>query len=471
VCFSNRECPEKILNSVNNIGFMMKALLLIGFTFSFYSVAAQEESPVRESLAKQFFDNLVEKQFLNAVSLFDSAAVLRPSPDALGRSWRGITTQVGNYQSSPKTSSHSIAGNNFVIITCQFEKASLDLKISFNNQDKINSIVFLPTRLDDAYEKPPYVKKRKFKEKEVYFKAGDFLIPGTLTLPRCGRKLPLVVLVHGSGPTDRDLSMGPNKMFRDLAWGLASKKIAVLRYDKRTYLYAAKIAEIYGNRFTINEEIISDAIGAIEFGRTVRRKVNPENVFVLGHDLGGMMAPRIASMNTKLSGIIVMAGCARPYEDLVLEQVRYLGAMPAVNGTNAEPISIEKLERQVALVKHPLLTIDAPASELPLGLSAHYWLDLKNYNQISSARSSKKPMLFLHGENDSQVTVNDFNIWKNGLKTVEHAQFKAYGGLNHYFVETSEGSEVAGTFTAGPVSHGVVKDIIKWIKNPQKKVK
>jgi len=73
---------------------------------------------------------------------------------------------------------------------------------------------------------------------------------------------PAVVLVHGSGPQDRDETIGPNKPFRDLAWGLASQGIAVLRYDKRTKVHGAMMAGAV-EQFTVKEETIDDALAAV----------------------------------------------------------------------------------------------------------------------------------------------------------------------------------------------------------------
>ncbi|MBA3900234.1 MAG: dienelactone hydrolase family protein [Bacteroidetes bacterium] len=446
---------------------MKFSVIFFLFILPVYGFAQEDEQ--REALANQFIEYLDKKEFNKAFDIFDSNIVLLPNAVILERMWDGILLHSGHFQGTYKTTPISLAGNSFVIVTCNFEKTSLDFKASFSPDFKINNIVFLPSKREEDYNPPDYVKRRKFREKEIYFKAGDFLIPGTLTLPKCGRKLPLVVLVHGSGPMDRDNSVGPNKMFKDIAWGLSSKKIAVIRYDKRTYLYAAKISEYYGNRFTINEEIVADALAAATFGKTIK-KINPERIYIAGHGLGGTVAPRIAGMRPDLAGIIVMAGCARPYEDLILEQVRSLGRLPAVNGVDSEPIPFQRLERQVAMVKNPLLNVETPSSELPLNLSPYYWLDLNNYNQIASARNVKVPILFLQGEKDKQVTVNDFKIWSDGLKKVKQAHFKLYNNLGHYFIEGSEGQENLNEYTnPGSVPLNVVIDMVRWIKkNPKK---
>src|SRR5262249_23144105 len=130
---------------------------------------------------------------------------------------------------------------------------------------------------------------------------------------------PAVVLVHGSGPNDRDETILGNKPFRDLAGGLASQGIAVLRYEKRTRAHAAKLAV---KTPTLDEEVTDDAVAA---GKLLRRTkdVDPKRVFVLGHSLGATMAPRIGERDPDIAGLIVLAGATRPLEDLILEQVSY----------------------------------------------------------------------------------------------------------------------------------------------------
>jgi dienelactone hydrolase len=116
---------------------------------------------------------------------------------------------------------------------------------------------------------------------------------------------PAIVLVHGSGPNDRDETIGPNKPFRDLALGLASRGIAVLRYDKRTKAYPAKLAA--SKDLTVKEEVIDDALEGVKTARS-QPKIDPARVFVLGHSLGGMLIPRVAAGDASLAGVIASPG-------------------------------------------------------------------------------------------------------------------------------------------------------------------
>jgi pimeloyl-ACP methyl ester carboxylesterase len=133
-----------------------------------------------------------------------------------------------------------------------------------------------------------------------------------LSLPSGAGPLPAIVLVHGSGQHDRDETIGPNKPFRDLAWGLASRGIAVLRYEKRTRQHQQRVAQLE-NGFTVKEEAIDDAGAAVALLRN-RTGIRANRIYVLGHSLGAMLAPRIAAADPAVAGLVLMAGPVRSLE-------------------------------------------------------------------------------------------------------------------------------------------------------------
>src|SRR5690606_33004513 len=144
-----------------------------------------------------------------------------------------------------------------------------------------------------AYQAPSYADPARFSEREATVGSGTWALPGTLTLPKKEGKFPAVILVHGSGPNDRDETLGPNKPFRDLAHGLATRGIAVLRYDKRTLVHPKALASEVGAALTLREETIDDALAAAALLRTIP-EVDASKIFVVGHSLGGTAIPRIA---------------------------------------------------------------------------------------------------------------------------------------------------------------------------------
>jgi len=130
-------------------------------------------------------------------------------------------------------------------------------------------------------------------------------------------------LVHGSGPNDKDESIGPNKIFRDLAWGLASQGICVLRYDKMTFKYGKQLTPEMVEKMTVKEEVIDDALIALKL-ISKTNDIDTKRIFLLGHSLGATVAPRIGLQDPDLAGLIIMAGLTRSLEDTLLDQYTYI---------------------------------------------------------------------------------------------------------------------------------------------------
>ena len=221
---------------------------------------------------------------------------------------------------------------------------------------------------------------------------GKWSLPGTLTLPRGKGPFPAVVLLHGSGPNDRDETIGPNKPFRDLAWGLASRGIAVLRYEKRTKQHRAEIAAMV-DKLTVEEETVMDALAAVSLLRNTP-EIDKSRIFVLGHSLGGMLIPRIGLRDRDIAGFVIMAGSSRPFEDILYEQYEYIFNLDN-KLTDYEKKHLKQVKVQVEMVKSSKLTKDTSSTLLPLGIPASYWLDLRNYDPAKEAVKLTGPILIL----------------------------------------------------------------------------
>jgi len=278
------------------------------------------------ALAEEFFSTLVvERDFAGAAGKFDSV-MLSALPEAkLEETWDTIVAQVGAYQErlgDPVV--ERVDRYERVTIPLKFEKAVLDMQVVVDSTTGlIGGLFFVPSQhASPPYTAPDYVDLDSFEEQDVTVGSGEWALPGTLTIPKGVGPFPAVVLVHGSGPNDRDETVGSNKPFKDLAWGLASRGIAVLRYEKRTKVHADRLVSLDGE-FTVKEETIDDALAAVSLLRE-RQETDPGRIVLLGHSLGGMLAPRIAQASPDIAGLIVMAGPARSLEDLVLEQARYI---------------------------------------------------------------------------------------------------------------------------------------------------
>jgi dienelactone hydrolase len=302
---------------------------------------------------------------------------------------------------------------------------------------------------ETAWQRPAYSKPDSFREREVTVGDGQWKLPGTLTVPAGQGPFPGIVLVHGSGPNDRDETVGGTKVFKDLAEGLASRGVVVLRYEKRTRQYSAAMAGL-GN-FTVEQETEEDAIKAAALLRA-QPEVNPKRVFVLGHSLGGYVAPRIAEQDGKLAGLVVLAANVRPMEDLIVEQAEYLG----VTADNL------KTAKAVAAKVKSLEPGDEDSPPV-LGVPVAYWLDLKGYDPVALAKKLALPMLILQGERDFQVSMKDFALWKAAVGGSKGVTMRSYPALNHLFVAGEGKGTEAEYRKPGHVAPEVIDDIAKFV--------
>lgn len=335
------------------------------------------------------------------------AAALGPALKSLG------ALQGGRPQ--PQVS--STQGVEVYTFPAVFERARMNVVVAIDAQGRVAGLRLMPPPPE-----PP-------KPGELAVESGDLKLPAVLNVPEGPGPFPVVVLVHGSGPHDQDETVAANAPFRDLAEGLAARGVATLRYVKRTKQYPQR------PEATVQDEVIEDALNAIALARKQSR-IDPKRVFVLGHSLGGYLAPRIAAADPSLAGMILLAAHARPILDLVREQIEYLGAPP------------ETLEKFRA---------SAPAS---------YWADLEKYDPVAAAAKLAVPILVLQGERDYQVTMKDFGMWQGALAARKEVVMKSYPKLNHLFLE-GEGKSVPAEYAKpGHIPGFVLDDIAAFVRTP-----
>src|SRR6516225_5854040 len=213
----------------------------------------------RTAVAEAFVAAHAKGDFAAAMKAFDDVMKKASPADKMEAVWKQVQQQVGPFQKQLRTRTEKTGKYDIVCVTCQFEKMPLDVRVVFTRDGQITGYSIRPVSKPSDFKPPPYARPEAFRESTVTVGSDEWALPGALALPVGAGPFPAVVLVHGSGPHDRDETIGPNKPFRDLAWGLASQGVAVLRYEKRTREHAAKMAA-RKDEVTITDEVVDDAV-------------------------------------------------------------------------------------------------------------------------------------------------------------------------------------------------------------------
>ncbi len=349
------------------------------------------------------------------------------------------------------------AGMKSFRVPCRFALAERDIVLIPDDEGAIDGLVI------DLYTGPEQAESaetRNYTELQLALPVEELNgeLPGTLTIPEGEGPFPAVVLVHGSGPSDRDESIGMLKPFRDIAEDLAGKGIAVYRFEKRTLVYGGIMAA--DRSATLMDESVVDAARAVQM-LAGQEKIDPERIFVLGHSLGGTAIPAIdlelKSKPVHARGYILMAPGARRLDEIIRDQYDFLAALMPEAESEREAVfaDLDRLENPDALKEEDVIA----------GAYAEYWKWLIGYDAVSLAADIDVPCLLLQGEEDYQVTMEDYQLFRNATEGMDNWIFKSYPGLVHTFTEGKKAEGPAVYTRNGHVSGNVTADIAEFILN------
>lgn len=282
-------------------------------------------------------------------------------------------------------------------------------------------------------------------ERDLTITTGDSIkLPARLTLPSASvakGALPVVILVHGSGPSNMDEALGANAPFRDLAEGLSRRGVAVIRYDKRTRVYPDLFDE-EKHAYTYDDETVDDAVSAVRLAQSLGdlgngQSIDASRIYIVGHSLGAMLAPRIAEKSGAVKGMVLLASPTDKIRPILERQLAYLGQ----TGSELK----EALEMMLSSLPKSYIDFDA------------------RYFATKTAQAIRLPMLILQGERDYQVTMDDFTVWRKAVGKQPGVTMKSYPLLNHLFI-AGQGKSFPGEYQQpGHVAEEVMDDIAHFI--------
>jgi len=414
-----REAEVPLMNRLAVLPLILSTLILAGSAVG----AADKPAPTAgasDQITETLLSAMKAQNYSAAFGMFDATMRSAVSEEKLRTVWSAQLGTFGPLVSWRITQSAQAQGLDVRIALLKFDHGELQATVAIHpDTQEVAGFVIKPVP-SPAKPAPPalYVHPSDFRAVDVSVGTAPFVLGGTLTVPVGLGPFPGVVLLHGSGPQDRDETIGASKVFKDLAEGLASRGIEVLRYDKRTFVYGPQLAD----SISVDDEVTVDAVAAVAALRA-RPEIDPQRVFVIGHSLGALLAPEVAVRSEHVAGVVLLAPPGRALWDVALSQMRYIGAPPK---------DIAEAERKVAQIKDGTL-----GAERFLGAPQSYWKDLAAHDGIAMAKKFARPILLLRGGRDYQVIEEDLEAWRRGLAGTPNVEIVTLTGLNHLFISGS----------------------------------
>lgn len=323
-------------------------------------------------------------------------------------------------------------------------------------------------------------------------KKAGISLAGTLTLPKKEGVFPVVILISGSGPQNRDEEILGHKPFLVLSDYLTKNGIAVLRYDDRGTAFSK------GDfKTATSADFATDVESAIEYLKN-RKEINKKKIGLIGHSEGGLIAPMVASKSKDVAFIILLAGTGIQGDQLLLLQQKLIGKVSGVSDedlkknelTNRKAFDIVNKSTSLEQLKADLTAFilqevkDNPNAEKPQGMTdddfvkmqvnqiANPWMQFFiKYNPALALTKVKCPVLAINGEKDLQVPAKENldaikkALTKGGNKKVT---IKEMPNLNHLFQECKTGSPDEYATIEQTFSPTALTVILTWLQTQTK---
>ncbi|MBN2983112.1 alpha/beta fold hydrolase [Cohnella algarum] len=419
--------------------------------------------------ANEFVYRLARGDAASAAGSFSSALQSALPAPALSAIWPNLAQAYGLTDKQLSSSHESNAVHTSVGLAYESAVGPFDVTVRFDADGRLDDFNFAPASAAEPYKAPAYDDPAGYEERDVVVGEGAFALPGTLTMPKGEGPFPAVVLVHGSGPHDRDSTIGGAKPFRDLAVGLAGEGIAVLRYEKVTLEHTVKSSAAAD--FTIEDETVNDALKAV--GLLAQTDgIDPRRIYVVGHSQGGFAVPKLIESDAEgsVAGAVLLSSPSGTFGDVLVEQqqealdrLKRLGFPQETLA--AQEQALAAYANIVSVLNDPQFSTDNLPSPEQFALQpAYWWYDIRDYVPSETAKTQTRPLLILQGENDWQVSMKQFEGWKEALKGRTDVEYKSYPNMNHLLTEY-EGISVGAEYNrAANVPAEFIADIAAWVK-------
>ena len=419
-------------------------------------IGAEEAAPYL-ALTQSFLGALFAQDYSACLAMFAENLHNTMDKEELQEQWDAVRLRYGDAVEMDSYEAYRINGEGTILAMVTHRHGGSSVQLTFDENDDVAGLWFgvREDEVDYAIELPAGVI-----EYEIALGEGtEYKVRAIVTRPVMSATVPAVVLVQDSGAYDRNEAIGNCAPFADLAHGLAQRGIASIRFDKRTYAHGDEMTEEEINGMTVQQEIIDDALLALD---ALEQQGGIGDVFIVGHGMGGALAPRIAQQSCgRVAGVASLAGTARPYLDVVYEQT--LAMARDASRQSAIKKEYKKADKLDAMKEDDTI----------FGVPVPYIRDLYDHPVEQSLAALNVPVFIAQGKNDFQTSLEDYKSWQSALEEYAgEVRFALYDGLNHLFAENGS---VKGRGTSDEylselhVSDQFLEDLADWVANSTNK--
>lgn len=435
---------------------MVSRLAVFFILFLSFSGWAQPNFNANDT-AQQVLLLLKNREFTKVNPLLDYEMGRVLGENGLEELWDALQMQFGDVSKMHESTSDQLDSLVVTRTKLDFENKSWVLKVVFNLEGKISGLFIEPPTM--PYEPPIYANVDAFYEYKKTLPDPNFPVDGLLTIPKRKSKFPVVIILAGSGPNDKDLTIGSKRIYKDIAWGLASNGVAVFRFDKRTLTHGKAMDR--KQDFSVDDEYTKDVNLAVKLMQS-QAEIDPNEIYLLGHSLGGHLLPYLAG---KVKGVRGFIGFGANYSGLP-ELIAYQADFLSQDLPDNQQKEYQEL-KQKALYAKDRFSPNSPDDSLPAGLTAKYLLSLNNAApQHNLKYIRKKPFLLIQGEKDYQVPTSELLKWQKAVYSLKNADvsFVTLENINHIGAEELGKMSPASYEKPGNVSPLLINEIARFIK-------
>ena len=398
--------------------------------------------------------------------------------DAMSNLMNQVSNQLGSMKSITLLKQEPVQGMVQFSFKALFEKDSLLLLMAVKDKT-IMGLFLKPLEPANAYRTPAYGSGFQLSQKEFTHGVPGLPLDGQLMWPARydETRLPVCILIHGSGPNDMDESIGPNKVFMDLALGLCKNGIGTLRYNKRTFQHGQAYAD---GQITLREEVTDDVRAMVDFAMQ-QSWVDTNRIYLVGHSQGAIVAPSIMAADKRVAGVVLLCGSAEPLTAILRYQLGWLDSMQSGR------ISAETRKQQQMLdsfgMQEWLQT--QPGSRMLMGAPLSWWHEIDQVFKAEHLHQPGKRSLVLNAGKDYQIpptfyaslqagckagmmeedTIFGDNYLNIGRSVVSRCQAREYPELNHMLMPSDGSLKPAEYKRKGlHVDEQLIRDVASWIR-------